>query len=184
MNRMLRTPRLRVGSMPSVTGAGSLIRNAGCSCMRRLIQMFALLLLFVPQVGHAKHAAPPRIEPVVDAGVRYVVPNDKGLRAYVEAWDVQSGRKLWTKTIFRHWYCPPFGTECMRYEYITTMVLKDGHLILTSERGREYALDVRTRAVRRVNAKRHTKITGKNAGGPCHLPMRTRWAACVTRFCC
>ena len=26
------------------------------------------------------------------------------------------------------------------------------------------------------------KITGANAGGPCHLPMPTRWAARVAQF--
>jgi hypothetical protein len=116
--------------------------------------MLALLLLLGTPSALAKHLAPERIEPVIHEGVRYVVPNDKGLRAYVEAWDVLSGRRLWTKTIFRHWYMPPFGTECVHYEYITAITLKGGQLLVASERGREYTLDVRTRAVRRIDTKR------------------------------
>lgn len=120
------------------------------------IQLIALLFVLASPSALAKHGAPPKVEPVVYQGVRYVVPNDKGLRAYVEAWDIQTGRKLWTKTVFKHWYIPiPFGTtECMHYEYITSMSLQTNLVILTSERGREYTLDARTRSFRKIKTKR------------------------------
>jgi hypothetical protein len=86
------------------------------------------------------------------------------LRAYVEAWDVQTGRKLWAKTIFTHWYIPPFGTECMHYEYLTSMTLVKDELVLTSERGRIYALDIHTRAVRRMKAKEPKSLQATAAG--------------------
>src|SRR6266849_8775500 len=108
--------------------------------------LLACLFLMAPFLVCARHGSPPPIEPVIHDHVQYIVPNDKGLRAYVEARDVQTGRKLWTKTIFRHWYIPPFGTECMRYEYLTSMILGTNQLVLTSERGRVYALDLHTRA--------------------------------------
>jgi len=94
--------------------------------------------------------------------VRYVVPNDKGLRAYVEAWDVQSGRKLWSKTIFRHYYVQPFGNECMHFEYLRSIVLQDGTLILTSDRERTFSLDTRSRAVRRLKAREPKKPDAGN----------------------
>src|SRR5438876_2559504 len=122
--------------------------------IRSYIHMLALLFVLAAPSAFAKHVAPARIEPVIYQGVRYVVPNDKGLRAYVEAWDVQTGRKLWSRTIFRHWYVPFIGTECMRYEYVTSMALKTDQLIFTSERGREYALDFRTQTIRRIKTKR------------------------------
>ena len=122
--------------------------------MQHLARLLIVLFLLAPQLVHAKHVAPPNVQSITNATVRYVVPNDKGLRAYVEAWDIQTGKKLWTKTIFTHWYIPPFGTECMCYEYLTSMVLEKDELILTSERERVYALDVRTHAVRRIK-KRH-----------------------------
>ena len=64
--------------------------------------------------------------------------------------------QLWTKTIFRHWYFPiPFGpTECMSYEYVTSIALESSVLILTSARGREYQLDTHTRKLRQTKAKR------------------------------
>src|SRR5260221_14745719 len=119
--------------------------------------MLTLLFVLAALSSQAKHLAPPRVEPVIHAGVRYVVPNDEGLRAYVEAWDIQTGRKLWTKTVFSRWYCPILATECQRYEYVTSMALQVEKLNLTSERGKEFTLDLRTRTVRRVRAKQATR---------------------------
>jgi len=132
-----------------------MLNDCGRSAMRiYLFVMFALLSVLASSSALAKHKAPASVEPIVHQGVRYVLPNDKGLHAYVEAWDVQTGRKMWTKSVFRRWFCPFRGTECMQYEYINSMVLQTDQLLLTSERGREFTLDIRTRAVRRVKTKR------------------------------
>jgi hypothetical protein len=101
-------------------------------------------------VGTSWARMPTRIEPITDQGIRYVVPNDKGRHAYLQAWDVQTGRKLWTKTIFRHWYIPMIGSECMFFEYLDSMTIEGGQLKLISERGRQYALNVQTRKLRRL----------------------------------
>jgi hypothetical protein len=118
--------------------------------MRDILFIVPLALGLAPFAALAKHPAPPRVGSVTNNGVRYVVPNDKGLRAYVEAWDAQTGKKLWAKTIFRHYYIPPLGTECTHFEYLRSMVLQDGTLILTSDRERTFSLDTRTKAVRRI----------------------------------
>ena len=124
--------------------------------IRPYLHMLALLFVLTASSALAKHGAPARIEPIIHQGVRYVVPNDHGLRAYVEASDAQTGRKLWTKTVYRHRYVAiPFGrTECMSYEYVTSMVLQTNLLILTSDRGRGYTLDTRTRSIRQIQTKR------------------------------
>jgi hypothetical protein len=118
--------------------------------MQHSARLLMVVLFLAPLLAHAKHVAPLGVQSITNDGVRYVVPNDKGLRAYVEGWDVQAGRKLWAKTIFTHWYIPPFGTECMYYEYLTSMALVKGELVLTSERGKSYALDINKRSVRRL----------------------------------
>ena len=118
---------------------------------RRFQIPFLLLLVWAGvSDSFAKHVAPPRIERLVHEDVRYVAPNDHGLRAYVEAWDVVTGRKLWMKTIVRHFYFPFAPTECMQYEYISSMDLSDGHLILTTDRGRVFSLALQTRTVQRL----------------------------------
>jgi len=131
--------------------------------MRSYPVIVTLALLALPCTAFATHPAPPQVGAVTNNGVRYVVPNDKGLRAYVEAWDLQTGKKLWAETIVRHHYIPPFGTECMHYEYLKSMVLKDDTLILTSDRGKTYSLATRTRAVRRVKPKEPKKPVASNA---------------------
>jgi hypothetical protein len=139
--------------------------------MQPPVRIFTLLLALAPLLANAKHVAPPDVQSITNRGVRYVVPNDKGLRAYVQAWDVQTGKRLWEKTVFTHWYIPPFGTECMYYEYVTSMALEKNELILTSERGRVYALDIRTHAVHRIK-KRANKALEATAAGP------VSWTVC------
>jgi hypothetical protein len=146
------------------------------------LRLAIVLLLFVATpVALAKHGRPPSIEPIVRDGIRYVVPNDKGRRAYVQAWDTSTDHKIWTVTVFRRIYvpCPFFGTECMYFEYLQSMELEDGHLILTSERGRRYSLDLRTRAVRRIKARDPNQAAGGNAGErrSSACSSRSLWAA-------
>ena len=142
-----------------------------------LFLVFTFLLVVAAPSTFAKHVAPLNINPVVHQGVRYVVPNDKGLRAYVEAWDIQTGRKLWTKTVFSHWYVPiPFGrTECMYYEYITSMTLQTNMLVLTSERGRQYALDTQTRAIRKIRTNRPNKTAARERRECAAVPVGHPW---------
>ena len=144
--------------------------------LRLLIPLLALLSLLTPLPGLAKHGAPPRVEPVIHEGIRYVVPNDKGRHAYVEAWDAKAGRKLWTKTVFKRWYFPLLGTECLHYEYIASMTLKADQLRLTSERGREFTLDIRTRTVRVASPRTACSCRG-HAGAPPVLPPPTAGTA-------
>ena len=144
--------------------------------LRLLIPLLALLSMLPPLPALAKHGAPPRVEPVIREGIRYVVPNDQGRRAYVEAWDDRDGNKLWTKTVFKRWYCPLLGTECMRYEYIASMTLQADQLRLTSERGREFTLGDRTRAVRLVSP-----LAGRFAG-PARSGMAQRTQGSLSRW--
>ncbi len=99
--------------------------------------------------------------------MRFTVPNDKGLRAYVQAWDVKTGKELWTKTVVRHYYIPPFGTECMHFEYLKSMTLQNETLILTTDRERTFSLDTRSKRVRRV------KTAEPNKAGCNAVPART-----------
>ena len=98
----------------------------------------------------AKHVSPSKVEPVVKSGIRYVVPHDQGRRGYIEAWDVRTGKKLWEKTIFKRSWIPIFTIECMHFEYITSARLKDAEILLKTDDGRTFALDIAKRKVRAV----------------------------------
>jgi hypothetical protein len=155
--------------------------------MRNYPVIVTLVLLTLPFVAFGKHPAPPQVGAVTNSGVRYAFPNDKGLRAYVEAWDVQTGKKLWAKTIVRHHYIPPFGTECMHYEYLMSIALQNGTLILTSDRGRTYSLDTRTRAVRRVKTRepnRSVERTGASRSARLQFVSQWRLAPAAHAGCC
>src|SRR4026207_1168393 len=70
-----------------------------CGIMTRLAAML-LLALLAPRLVSAKRIAPVKVDPVVYEGIRYVAPNDDGRRAYIEAWNVATNKKLWELTLF------------------------------------------------------------------------------------
>src|SRR5438034_11639510 len=57
--------------------------------------VFTLIALALPLCSAlSKRIAPPTVTPVIHEGVRYVAPTDDGRRAYVEAWDVKTNKRL------------------------------------------------------------------------------------------
>src|SRR4030095_12516567 len=91
------------------------------------------LTVFLPGFSFAKRIAPAAVEPVIHEEIRYVAPNDDGRRAYVEAWDVRTNKKLWDLTVFT----TPSGQRF----FIKSLSLRDGTLGITSERGKTYQID-------------------------------------------
>ena len=117
--------------------------------MRRCITTLVLLVAFMPIIAYAKRKAPPKVKPFIFEGVRYVVPNDDGRRAYVQAWDTTTNKMLWEATIFRN-FIVPLAEEDVQHVYIKKMSISDGKLILVAEDERVYSLDMQTRAVRKL----------------------------------
>jgi hypothetical protein len=119
--------------------------------MRLSVILFVMVLL--PCLAPAKRSSPPTVEPVIDDGIRYVTPNDDGRRAYVEAWDVQTNRKLWDLTVFTNTIDPKLE-EDVQWVFINKLSVRDDILIATSERGKTYQVDLRTRTIAQSNAER------------------------------
>jgi hypothetical protein len=67
--------------------------------MSRSVLIFVSVALLLPGLALAKRVAPAKVEPVIYQGFRYIAPDDDGRRAYIEAWDVQTNKKLWDLTI-------------------------------------------------------------------------------------
>jgi hypothetical protein len=97
-------------------------------------------------LASAKRAAPAKVEPVINEGVRYVVPNDDGRRAYIEAWDVRTNKKLWDLTVFTNRTDPKLE-EDVQWVFISKLRVQDGTLMVTSERGKTYQIDLKTKAI-------------------------------------
>jgi hypothetical protein len=117
--------------------------------MHRLITIAAMLIVFVPAMAHAKRTAPPKVEPVVYKGVRYVAPNDDGRRGYVQAWDGKTNQLRWEVTVFRN-LINPLLEEDVQWVYIKKLSVLEGRLIVVDERDRAYSLDLKTRTVRKL----------------------------------
>jgi len=114
--------------------------------MSRFVLIFIAVALLVPSLVLAKRVAPARVEPVVYQGIRYIAPNDDGRRAYIEAWDVQTNKKLWDLTIFKNRIDPTLEQD-VQWVFIKELNIRDGALIVTSERDKIYRVDLKTKAV-------------------------------------
>ena len=110
-----------------------------------------LLTLFMFQLASAKRIVPVKVEPVIHRGVRYVAPNDDGHRGYIEAWNVGTNKKLWELTIFTNRIDPNLE-EDVQSMFIKTLNIRDGKLVVTSERGTTYQVDVNTKEITQSNS--------------------------------
>ena len=113
--------------------------------MKRFILIFIAVVL-LPCLAPAKRAAPAKVEPVIHEGVRYVAPNDNSHRGYIEAWDVQTNKRLWDLTVFTNRIDPKLE-EDVQWVFIDKLRVRDGALMVTSERGKTFQVDLKTKAI-------------------------------------
>jgi len=111
--------------------------------------IFALTLLAC--LASAKPIAPASIAPVIYKGVRYIAPNDDRRRAYIEAWDIQTNKKLWDLTVFTN-RIDPKVKEDVQWFFINKLSVRDGTLIVKSEHGTTYKIDLKTKAITQSEA--------------------------------
>jgi hypothetical protein len=114
--------------------------------MSRFVLIFVAVELLLPSLVPGKRVAPAKVEPVIYQGVRYIAPNDDGRHAYIEARDVQTDKKLWDLTIFTNQIDPTLE-EDVQWVFIKTLSIRDGALIVTSERDKIYRVDLKTKDV-------------------------------------
>jgi len=86
-------------------------RTSSLYMSRRGAMLLLLLSLSVVNLAYAKRVQAAKVKPVVHEGVRYTAPNADGRQAVVEAWDVSSGQKLWSVTVFKV-FIKPFLAAC------------------------------------------------------------------------
>jgi hypothetical protein len=113
----------------------------------------------MPFLASAKRIPPATVQPVVHQGVRYVAPNDDGRRAYIEAWDVQTNKKLWDLTVFTNRIDPKLEQD-IQWVFIKTLSVRDGTLVVTSERGKTYKIDLETKAVTQSDPASSSAVDG------------------------
>jgi hypothetical protein len=94
----------------------------------------------------SKRASPATVAPIIHEGVRYVAPNNDGRRAYIEAWDIRTNKKLWELTIFTNRIDPKLE-EDVQWVFINKLGIRGDVLIVASERGAIYQIDLKTKAI-------------------------------------
>jgi hypothetical protein len=114
--------------------------------MLRLILICVAVVALSPSLALAKRTEPAKVEPVVYQGIRYTAPNADGRRAYVEAWEVKTNKKLWEVTVFTN-RIDPLLEEDVQWVFIKSLAVKEGTLVVVSERGKTYRVDLKTKAV-------------------------------------
>jgi hypothetical protein len=114
--------------------------------MSRYVLIFVAVALLLPSLALAKRVAPAKVEPVIYQGIRYTAPNDDGRRAYIEARDIQTNKKLWDLTVFVNQIDPRLE-EDVQWVFIKALSIRDGALVVTSERDKIYRVDLKTKAV-------------------------------------
>jgi outer membrane protein assembly factor BamB len=112
--------------------------------IRLVLILFMATLL--PRVATAKRLAPAKVNPVIHEGIRYVAPNDDGRRGYIEAWNIQTNKKLWDLTVFTNRIDPKLEKD-VQWIFINKLSVRDGTLFVTSERGNTYQIDLKTKAI-------------------------------------
>jgi len=111
-----------------------------------MTRLAVIVFLLLPQLASAKRLAPVKVDPVVYEGIRYVTPNDDGRRAYIEAWNVGTNKKLWELTLFTNRIDQNLE-EDVQWVFINALNIRDGRLIATSEHGENYQIDPKTKEV-------------------------------------
>ena len=115
----------------------------------RTLMLMAVVL--APSLAPGKRTAPEQVTPIVHESIRYVAPNDDGRRGYIEAWDVQTNKKLWDLTVFTNRIDPKLE-EDVQWVFIKSLSIRDGKLLVTSERGATYQVDLNTRVITQADA--------------------------------
>jgi hypothetical protein len=126
--------------------------------MRKFLAIAAMLAVLAPSVLQAKRRPTPKVEPLISEGVRYTAPNDDGWRAYVQAWDAKTNKRLWEATVFRN-VRNPLMEEDVQHVYLEKMNIKDGKLFIVAEDERAFTVDLKTQTIKKVSSGRDQRRT-------------------------
>jgi outer membrane protein assembly factor BamB len=104
----------------------------------------------------AKRVPPKKVEPVTRDGVKYVAPNLNGREGKVEALDAKTGDRLWDKVIYTVKIDPNLESD-VQWVFIKSLSLREGRLLVVTERGEQYLLDLKTKEVEKLKEKEQPK---------------------------
>ncbi len=99
----------------------------------------AALLAGATQLVHAKRIPPPEVKPVIHKGIPYAAPPEH--MGCVQARSVDKNRMCWLRQIYVVKYDVDLERD-VQDVFIKGMILNNGVLVITNERGHEYHLNL------------------------------------------
>ena len=106
-----------------------------------LIPFMFCSFVYAKKISLQKKIAAPKIEPLIYKGIKFMVPNTVKEMGYVQAWDVETGKKVWEKKVYSV-IINPFWENDIQWVFIISLSLEDGKLLVVNEKGREYKIGI------------------------------------------
>jgi len=103
-----------------------------------LVLLVSCSFLYAKGISSAKIKSP-KISPLIYKGVKFVAPNTVKEMGYVQAWDVETGKKVWEKKAYSVIKIPFFFEEDV---FIISLSLEEGKLVVGNDKGNEYKIDI------------------------------------------
>ena len=100
-----------------------------------LIPFMFCSFVYAKKISLQKKIAAPKIEPLIYKGIKFMVPNTVKEMGYVQAWDVETGKKVWEKKVYSV-IINPFWENDIQWVFIISLSLEDGKLLVVNEKGR------------------------------------------------
>ena len=116
--------------------------------MRKPVLVVAVLLLALAATALMAMREPPApVAPVVHNGVKYTAPAEQ--MGYVVAFNASSGAKLWEQKIYDVKLDPTLEAD-IQFIYIRNLAIQGNELVITNEAEARYAMNLSSRAVRKL----------------------------------
>ena len=106
-----------------------------------LIPFMFCSFVYAKKISLQKKIAAPKIEPLIYKGIKFMVPNTVKEMGYVQAWDVETGKKVLEKKVYSV-IINPFWENDIQWVFIISLSLEDGKLLVVNEKGREYKIGI------------------------------------------
>ncbi|MCF7892190.1 MAG: hypothetical protein K9L87_03290 [Candidatus Omnitrophica bacterium] len=111
--------------------------------MRIIKYLFAatLALAFFSSVTtlYAKRLPPKEVSPAIYNSIEFRASHNK--MGYIEAFDVETGEKLWEEKVYHVKIDPKLETD-VQWIFITELKLRSNKLVIINERGNEYKVNI------------------------------------------
>lgn len=91
------------------------------------------------QTAVAKRGAAPQVEPLFYKGIKFIATCDR--MGYVEAWDVETNKKVWEKKVYSV-LINPFKEADVQWIFIESLAIEGDTLIVITERSKRYRVKI------------------------------------------